>query len=368
MAERPTTYSIDRKLASGKHANLYQAGTFAIKFPRQARDDDGITYVHEIDLLTRLKHPLLLQLVDLTLTEHRTGLVLPLYPGTTLDYDPSAVTTLRWLSEIEAALAFLENFSLIHLDIRRSNILLTQLGEEGSIIIADFGVYSYFDSLHEVIPDLNLGCDYPPELRPRHDLSGDIPRIDYGLRSDLDPTKIHSWFLGMLLISFVMKRNTGYLNERDTSWVYQDDIRLYFGSQSIDILKHFHAWVDPNPAARSGIVHIDVPTRDPCPIEIEPLIPSLVDQLWGYWSSSIKNRLIARTQTILTKTIKETDSPDKHFIRVLVALIIARKVALGYINQPIIKPLLALFPETKITAHHLRAQERTTLRRLKGNI
>ncbi|MBN1812533.1 MAG: protein kinase [Anaerolineae bacterium] len=145
-------YRITRKLGAGAYGTVVEAidtelgRTVALKFltPSLMRDPDFVRrYVQEeARNLAQLRHPSIVQILDVSRGEGATFLVLEYVDGETLDRwarnrTPSVPELLRVVEQIADALDYAHGRGVVHRDVKPSNILVDK---DGNPYLTDFGL------------------------------------------------------------------------------------------------------------------------------------------------------------------------------------------------------------------------------------
>jgi len=186
----------------GSYGLVYSVGNengdiFAFKYIRSGEiyKSYGIDSLVEIDILSRIHHPNIIQsLKILTSTDHQIdglALILPLADRTLYDCltDPMMTTLnkIPILFKIAKSLEFLHKNNILHLDIKMSNVVL----QGNNPFLIDFG-------LSLIVDDAIIGrC-----------LSNDRVTLDYRAPEILKGetiynTKVDIWSLGILMLYFL---------------------------------------------------------------------------------------------------------------------------------------------------------------------
>jgi eukaryotic-like serine/threonine-protein kinase len=141
-------YRILRKLGSGGFGTVYLAEDSILKCPRALKiphrtASPGDKLLQECILQTRLlDHPNIVKLLTVDIIDRLPVMVMEYVDGSDLEKIIDArntletATALHFLGQILSALAFAHQKSVIHRDIRPSNILITK---ENQVKITDFG-------------------------------------------------------------------------------------------------------------------------------------------------------------------------------------------------------------------------------------
>ena len=138
---RPT-YVVSQEIGDGSSCTVYKGKDQYNQDVAIKRVDipggscTGITPLIEIDILSRLTHPNIIRSRDIVC--QRIGelryydIVLPLCDGTLAKFVPS----LSWLCQIGAAIEYLHEQGILHLDVKLCNVLV----KDGKPYLADFGI------------------------------------------------------------------------------------------------------------------------------------------------------------------------------------------------------------------------------------
>ncbi len=141
-------YRIERKLAEGGFATVYQAFDtiegihVALKAPHAAHVNPQVLsdFRREVRLLTRLDHPNILALKDASFIDDQFVIVYPLGERTLADRlrsRMSMMTILELTEQLLEATAYAHSQKIIHCDIKPENILLFS---GGVLKLTDFGI------------------------------------------------------------------------------------------------------------------------------------------------------------------------------------------------------------------------------------
>jgi serine/threonine protein kinase len=155
---------------SGVHGAVYrvvpvdnpQAPPVALKLallPRDAR------FVREAQLLSRIRHPSIPQLVGSGLWQHPSGLVFPYLCMEWIDgvplYDwswrnrPTQAQVLQWVAQLAGALAALHAQGCVHRDVKGDNVLVRR--SDGRAMLTDLGVGRYPEATTLTPPQVQPG-------------------------------------------------------------------------------------------------------------------------------------------------------------------------------------------------------------------
>lgn len=141
-------YAINRVMSSGLLSNVYEGQDTAIQRRVVLKELVGgksrpstARIQREVELYARLRHPNILELLDVIITEGTVYLIFPFIEGATLADairrgKVSTAQALFLASGIAEAIAYIHEQNVIHRDIKPANILL----DRGRAILADFGI------------------------------------------------------------------------------------------------------------------------------------------------------------------------------------------------------------------------------------
>ncbi|MBM4116468.1 hypothetical protein FJ251_01820 [bacterium] len=137
----------ERLIAEGASARIYASQDShgrpaALKLSRSAACDPVLLV--EAAAAARFKHPALLPVLEQgSDAEGRVWLLLPLLSGRTLaDWSPALPELLDGLGPIADALDYLHHLGFGHADLKPSNVLVAQDGQESTLLLADLGLLS----------------------------------------------------------------------------------------------------------------------------------------------------------------------------------------------------------------------------------
>ncbi|WP_044183778.1 serine/threonine protein kinase [Hyalangium minutum] len=155
---------------SGVHGAVYrvvpmdnpQAPPVALKLALMPRDP---RFVREAQLLSRIRHPSVPQLVGSGLWLHPSGLVFPYLAIEWIDgiplYDwtrrnrPSQAQVLQWVVQLAGALAALHAQGCVHRDVKGANVLVRR--SDGRAMLTDFGTGRYPEATTLTPPQVQPG-------------------------------------------------------------------------------------------------------------------------------------------------------------------------------------------------------------------
>lgn len=247
----PCGYQVTKKLGEGTYAQVYlvnlNGSLFAMKLIPTSESTLGLdtTTIVELDIMSRLHHPHLVQLREL-LTEQRCGLrglgmVIDLAPMVLTEVIASLGITyadrVKFMFQIASTIRFLHQNGYLHLDIKDANILLTgNIGyTELNALVTDFGLALKVD-------DVRTGRNnHRVRITP-----------DYRSPELLDPITLVStpytekadvWSLGILFLQLLSGRHlfTVFTNEEILA-----TIRTKLGDDRIATLTSFLTLVPPH--------------------------------------------------------------------------------------------------------------------------
>src|SRR5262245_37919960 len=144
-------YVIEQELGNGGMGVVYRAAQVSLGRPvalkvirsgEFAQPQEQKRFVREAELVAKLRHPNIVQVYDVGLTQGRPYYTMELIAGTTLagrlDAGPLAAReAARLLSVVARAVDHAHSNGIVHRDLKPANVLLT---EDGTPKLADFGV------------------------------------------------------------------------------------------------------------------------------------------------------------------------------------------------------------------------------------
>jgi serine/threonine protein kinase len=156
-------YHLLRLLEQGEFSEIYlaehteQHRPVAIKLLHERRiGDDLAKFFAQARMLSRLRHPHIVSLLDFGMHGDRGYLVMNYAPnGTLRQRHPKGTilppaTVLTYIKQAASALTYIHNNKLIHCDIKPHNMLL---GEHDELLINDFGIAVVSHSLDSLYPE-----------------------------------------------------------------------------------------------------------------------------------------------------------------------------------------------------------------------
>ena len=141
-------YAISRTISTGLLSNVYDAQDTAIQRRVVLKELIGeknrpstARIQREVELYSRLRHPHILELLDVLVTAGTVYLIFPFIEGGTLAdlIARGPIPTERALGiarDVTQAVAFIHAKGIIHRDLKPANILI----DEGRALLADFGI------------------------------------------------------------------------------------------------------------------------------------------------------------------------------------------------------------------------------------
>ncbi len=185
-------YVIERELGRGGMATVYLARDLRHKrpvalkvlHPELAASLGPERFQREIETAARLQHPHILSVIDSGETAGRFWFTMPYVEGESLrdrlrrEKQLPLEEALRIGREAAQALQYAHAHGVIHRDVKPENLLLT---EDGSTLVADFGVARALQSGEEALTQTGLALGTPAYMSPEQ-ASG---ARDLDARSDL---------------------------------------------------------------------------------------------------------------------------------------------------------------------------------------
>src|SRR6185437_3941410 len=141
-----------RQVASGTRADIFLAervatrSLVALKVVRDAPEqgeapDSFLRFLQEYEIAQRIRHPSIVRLFDLGVSDEHAWLVMEYFPRGDLRRRMKSQVAPRWAVRVAAAIAraldALHAESVVHRDLKPGNVMLR---EDGSIALIDFGL------------------------------------------------------------------------------------------------------------------------------------------------------------------------------------------------------------------------------------
>lgn len=141
-------YRLDDLVATGGFAEVWRAfdtelqRIVAIKLPKPSRLASAVNFITEARRVARLKHPSIVPVHDVGTQGDNCFIVSEYVEGGSLGgrltkAPPKPTDTVRWLTEIAAALEYAHIHGVIHRDVKPANILIDH---HGRALLTDFGI------------------------------------------------------------------------------------------------------------------------------------------------------------------------------------------------------------------------------------
>ncbi|HKH82047.1 MAG TPA: serine/threonine-protein kinase, partial [Gemmatimonadales bacterium] len=170
-------YVIERELGRGGMATVYLARDLRHKrpvalkvlHPELAASLGPERFEREIETAARLQHPHILSVIDSGEAAGRLWFTMPYVEGESLrdrlrrEKQLSLEEALRIGREAAQALHYAHTHGVIHRDVKPENLLLT---EDGSTLVADFGVARALQDGEEVLTQAGLAIGTPAYMSP----------------------------------------------------------------------------------------------------------------------------------------------------------------------------------------------------------
>jgi serine/threonine-protein kinase len=123
----------------------------AIKFLSRLTENDFTRFITQASVLTRLRHPHIVPVLDFGISDGTAYLVMDYAPnGHLRQHHPKGSrvpleTIVNYVKQIASALHYIHQHDLVHRDIKPHNILL---GEHNEVMVSDFGISVITHSLN----------------------------------------------------------------------------------------------------------------------------------------------------------------------------------------------------------------------------
>jgi serine/threonine protein kinase len=150
-------YYLQQKLGQGETSEIY-LGTHvlfhnpvAIKFMPRLSENDFTRFIAQASILTRLRHPHLVSVLDFGISEGTAYLVMDYAPnGHLRQRHPKGSrlpleVVVSYVKQVASALYYVHQQNLVHRDVKPHNMLL---GEHNEVLLSDFGIAVTTHSLH----------------------------------------------------------------------------------------------------------------------------------------------------------------------------------------------------------------------------
>ncbi|ELP86601.1 cyclin-dependent kinase C-1, putative [Entamoeba invadens IP1] len=186
-------YTVDDQIGYGAYATVFRATRqsdkkmVAIKELKTTTENEGfsLTSLREIQLLQQIKHKNIVEILEIIADENFEKKNTPV--SIVFEYMPHDLSTLIkygkpledeemkcYMVQILTALQFLHSISVLHRDVKTSNVLIT---EDNIVKLADFGLSRHEDEVGTYTPKMCTSFYRPPELflgEERYDSSVDM--------------------------------------------------------------------------------------------------------------------------------------------------------------------------------------------------
>ncbi|HUT57327.1 MAG TPA: serine/threonine-protein kinase [Phycisphaerae bacterium] len=202
--QRLGKYKIQRKIAEGGFASVYQALDtiegirVALKVPHPHLLSPSVLedFRREVRLAAKLDHPNILPVKDASMIENRFVVALPLGKASLDDRlrsRMSARTALGYAEQIMAAVAFAHRHRIMHCDIKPDNVIFDS---QGRLRLTDFGVAKVAQKTISGSGSGTVGHIAPEQAMGRPSLRSDVfslGLIVYRMLSGQQPEWPYDW-------------------------------------------------------------------------------------------------------------------------------------------------------------------------------
>lgn len=194
-------YQLNAKLKSGSFATVCRATHRASKRcvavkciqRRKLSPTDDVAIISEVDILSSIKHERICPLFDFFIEPEHYFIVIEYMEGgdvfdrigTLKNYNEEVARNLVF--ELLKALRYLHQNNIAHCDLKPKNLLLRTLGNDESVVLADFGLASRFYSPNS----LNRNCGTPYFVAPEI-----LLKNGYDSQADM-------WSVGVIIYSLL---------------------------------------------------------------------------------------------------------------------------------------------------------------------
>jgi len=170
-------YAVERELGRGGMATVYLARdlkhdrpvALKVLHPALAQALGTERFLREVRLTAKLQHPHVLPIFDSGETVGQLWYTMPYVDGETLRARLRRVgqlaveQALRIAREAAQALHYAHGHGVVHRDVKPENLLLTQ---DGSTLVADFGIARALDAAEERLTETGLSIGTPAYMSP----------------------------------------------------------------------------------------------------------------------------------------------------------------------------------------------------------
>lgn len=152
-----TTYMLNDEIAQGGNSSVYKASTsndsrvFAIKILQPTKSKEKTDrFLKEISFCESVTHANIVPIYGHGEIDKHLCYVMPLYPKTLRNLiltEHDYATLLNIILQLCHAINYIHSQSIIHRDIKPENIFIA---ENGTVVLADFGIAHFNDPIHSV--------------------------------------------------------------------------------------------------------------------------------------------------------------------------------------------------------------------------